>query len=128
MSSHNYEYKNSKYALGITELYWDRRHGEYDMNEFIKIKLEIANRLYPLTIKPEQEEGLRKSALRIDQMIKKFEKNYEVRDKQDVLAMCALQFASIAEKNSEKNINPLSNELDKVVELINLIDVHLETY
>ena len=35
MSLHNYEYKNSKYALGITELYWDRRHGEYDMNEFI---------------------------------------------------------------------------------------------
>ena len=98
------------------------------MNEFIKIKLEIANRLYPLTIKPDQEEALRKSALRIDQMIKKFEKNYEVRDKQDVLAMCAFQFASIAEKNSEKNINPLSNELDKVVELINLIDVHLETY
>ncbi|MAW49671.1 MAG: cell division protein ZapA [Flavobacteriaceae bacterium] len=98
------------------------------MNEFIKIKLEIANRLYPLTIKPVQEEALRKSALRIDQMIKKFEKNYEVRDKQDVLAMCALQFASIAEKNSEKNINTLSNELDKVVELINLIDVHLETY
>ena len=98
------------------------------MSEFIKIKLEIANRLYPLTIKPEQEEGLRKSALRIDQMIKKFEKNYEVRDKQDVLAMCALQFASIAEKNSDVNINPSTSEHDKIIELIDLIDVHLKTY
>ena len=73
------------------------------MSEFIKIKLEIANRLYPLTIKPSQEESLRKSASRIDQMIKKFEKNYEVRDKQDVLAMCALQFASIAEKINQNS-------------------------
>ena len=83
------------------------------MNEFIKIKLEIANRLYPLTIKPEQEEGLRKSALRIDQMIKKFEKNYEVRDKQDVLAMCALQFASIAETAIEAVTKaPLATEAE----------------
>ncbi len=29
-------------------------------------------------------------------MIKKFEQSYAVRDKQDVLAMCALQFASKA--------------------------------
>lgn len=98
------------------------------MSEFIKIKLEIANRLYPLTIRPDQEEALRKSALRIDQMIKKFEKNYEVRDKQDVLAMCALQFASITEKNPEKNINLSTNEDDKIIELINLIDVHLGIY
>ena len=30
-------------------------------------------------------------------MVKNFEQNYEVRDKQDVLAMCALQFASLQE-------------------------------
>jgi cell division protein ZapA len=32
-------------------------------------------------------------------MIKQFEENYAVRDKQDVLAMCALQFASQTEQN-----------------------------
>jgi cell division protein ZapA len=32
-------------------------------------------------------------------MMKQFEENYAVRDKQDVLAMCALQFASQAEQN-----------------------------
>jgi cell division protein ZapA len=31
-------------------------------------------------------------------MIKKFEKSYAVRDKQDVLAMCALQFAAQVEQ------------------------------
>ena len=35
MSSHNNEYNRSKYTLGITELYWNRRHGEYNLNEFV---------------------------------------------------------------------------------------------
>ncbi len=33
-----------------------------------KIKLSIADRVYPLTIKPEQEEGLRKAAKKIEEM------------------------------------------------------------
>ena len=64
------------------------------MSDHLKIKLSIADRVYPLTIKPQQEEGLRKAAKEIEEMIKKFEQSYAVRDKQDVLAMCALQFAS----------------------------------
>ena len=64
------------------------------MSEKLKIKLSIANRVYPLTITPNQEEGLRKAAKNIEAMIKQFEQSYSVQDKQDVLAMCALQFAS----------------------------------
>ncbi|HLV62070.1 cell division protein ZapA [Galbibacter sp.] len=70
------------------------------MANTLKIKISIADRVYPLTIMPEQEEGLRKAAKTIDQLIKQFEKNYAVRDKQDVLAMCALQFASQVEQKS----------------------------
>lgn len=70
------------------------------MSEQLKIKLSIANRVYPLTIAPEQEEGLRKAAKKIEVMISQFEQNYSVRDKQDVLAMCALQFASQVEQKS----------------------------
>ncbi|NRA93501.1 MAG: cell division protein ZapA [Psychroserpens sp.] len=68
------------------------------MAEKLKIKLSIANRVYPLTIAPSQEEGLRKAAKKIEAMISQFEQNYSVRDKQDVLAMCALQFASQVEQ------------------------------
>jgi cell division protein ZapA len=68
------------------------------MAEALKIKLTIADRLYPLTIQAEQEEGLRKAAKRIEEMIKRFEQSYAVRDKQDVLAMCALQFAAQVEQ------------------------------
>lgn len=69
------------------------------MTERLKIKLSIADRVYPLTIDPDQEEGLRKAAKNIEQLAKKFEQNYAVRDKQDVLAMCALQFASKIEQH-----------------------------
>jgi cell division protein ZapA len=36
-------------------------------------------------------------------MMKQFEENYAVRDKQDVLAMCALQFASQSEQKQIDN-------------------------
>ncbi len=81
------------------------------MAESLKIKLSIANRVYPLTIVPSQEEGLRKAAKSIEAMITKFEKSYSVRDKQDVLAMCAIHFASQVE---QKTINKV--EVDKTVE------------
>ncbi len=68
------------------------------MSEKLKIKLSIADRVYPLTIDPSQEEGLRKAAKNIEHLAKKFEQSYAVRDKQDVLAMCALQFASKIEQ------------------------------
>lgn len=68
------------------------------MAEPLKIKISIADRVYPLTINPSQEEGLRLASKRIEEMIKKFEQSYAVRDKQDVLAMCALQFAAQVEQ------------------------------
>jgi len=68
------------------------------MDEKLKIKISIADRVYPLTVDMSQEEGLRSASKKIDIMIKQFEENYAVRDKQDVLAMCALQFASQLEQ------------------------------
>ena len=91
----------------------------------LKIKLSIANRIYPLTIDPSQEEGLRKAALEINNMIKQLEQSYSVNDKQDVLAMCALQFAS---KSKQKSIdNNLSNNSAtvKLRELNNLLHEHV---
>jgi cell division protein ZapA len=68
------------------------------MDEKLKIKISIADRVYPLTVDLSQEEGLRSASKKIDVMMKQFEENYAVRDKQDVLAMCALQFASQLEQ------------------------------
>ena len=64
------------------------------MSNQLKIKLSIADRVYPLTIHPDQEEGLRKAAKKIEGMIKKFESSYAVRDKQDVLAIVCIAFCN----------------------------------
>ncbi|QFZ55482.1 cell division protein ZapA [Oceanihabitans sp. IOP_32] len=95
------------------------------MSEKLKIKLSIANRVYPLTIEPSQEEGLRKAAKNIDVMIKQFEKSYSVRDKQDVLAMCALQFASQVEQKSIEKASVNEHIENKIKALNDLLDKHL---
>ena len=95
------------------------------MSEKLKIKISIADRVYPLTVEPSQEEGLRSASKKIDAMIKQFEQSYAVRDKQDVLAMCALQFAAQVEQNqisksqdNETNITRLQNLDKKLSELL----------
>jgi len=91
------------------------------MSEKLKIKLSIANRVYPLTVEPVQEEGLRSAAQKIDAMIKQFEQSYSVRDKQDVLAMCALQFASQTEQTTidKENLNEdVEHRLEAIDQLI----------
>ena len=99
------------------------------MSDTIKIKLTIADRVYPLTITPDQEATLRASAKKIESMIKQLEKNYAVRDKQDVLAMCALQYAARLEKQGgEKEVQMDSSLEHKAQELVDLIDVHMATY
>ena len=98
------------------------------MSDLLKIKITIANRVYPLSVAPEQEASLRTSAKKIETTIQQLEKNYAVRDKQDVLAMCALQFATQSEQ-SRGNINSVKDESkEKVKELINMIEVHMAAY
>jgi cell division protein ZapA len=95
------------------------------MSEKLKIKLSIGNRVYPLTIDSSQEEGLRKAAKNIDVMIKQFEQSYSVRDKQDVLAMCALQFASQVEQKSIDKTNIDEHVEEKLVALNGLLDSYI---
>ena len=95
--------------------------------EKLKIKITIAGRAYPLSIKSAiEEEGMRKAAKKINDLVTKFEQSYAVSDKQDVLAMCALQFASHLEINSI-NEDADSIEAIKKIEGINkLLDAHLK--
>tara|TARA_A100000164_G_scaffold37333_1_gene28532 strand:- start:1446 stop:1733 length:288 start_codon:yes stop_codon:yes gene_type:complete len=95
------------------------------MSNKLKIKLSVANRVYPLTISPSQEEGLRLAAQQINNLIKKFEQNYSVQDKQDALAMCALQIASSKKQESldEKNIlNDVEVEISKLIKSFDQTD------
>lgn len=97
------------------------------MSDKLKIKLSIANRVYPLTIVPSKEEGLRKAAKNIETMINQFEQSYSVRDKQDVLAMCALQFASQVEQKSIDKENVSVHVEEKLTALNKMLQLHLDS-
>lgn len=96
------------------------------MDGKLKIKISIADRVYPLTVEPAQEEGLRSASKKIDAMIKQFEENYAVRDKQDVLAMCALQFASQVEQKQIDNAIDGEETIKRIKRLNSLLDQYLE--
>ncbi len=97
------------------------------MTNSLRIKVTIGDRVYPLTIRDEnEEEGIRAAVKKINDLVKKFEQNYEVRDKQDVLAMCALQFASQQEvKTVQENV--VSEQVENKLRALNdMLDSHLE--
>ncbi|CAM3420042.1 Cell division protein ZapA [Flavobacterium longum] len=96
------------------------------MSEKLKIKISIADRVYPLTVDMAQEEGLRSAAKKIDMMIKQFEENYAVRDKQDVLAMCALQFAAQVEQKQMDNAIDGTETIGRLAKLNDLLAQHLD--
>ncbi|MGB1043409.1 MAG: cell division protein ZapA [Tenacibaculum sp.] len=96
------------------------------MSDKLKINLVIAGRTYPLSVKStKEEEGMRKAATKINQLIRRYEQSYAVNDKQDVLAMCALQFASKLEITSIESTDVNNEAFDKINELTNLLDKHL---
>lgn len=66
------------------------------MGELLSVKVSIANRTYPLRITHDEQERVMQAAENINKRIKDFEENYAIKDKQDLLAMCALQFANEA--------------------------------
>ena len=93
----------------------------------LKINLVIAGRSYPLSVNSTiEEEGMRKAATNINQLISNYENNYAVSDKQDVLAMCALQFASKLEISTLDTEETNTEALDKINELTKLVSAHLE--
>ncbi|WP_264531191.1 cell division protein ZapA [Flavobacterium sp. N502540] len=96
------------------------------MDGKLKIKISVADRVYPLTVEPVQEEGLRSASKKIDAMIKQFEESYAVRDKQDVLAMCALQFASQVEQKQIDNAIDGEETIERIKRLNALLDQYLE--
>ena len=95
------------------------------MNDKLKIKIPIANRVYPMIIEPSKEQGLRLASQKINNLIKKFEQNYSVQDKQDALAMCALQIASSRIQKKIDNDETLEIIEIKINDLIDIFDKNI---
>ena len=90
----------------------------------LSIKVTIGDRSYLLTIQADEEEKIRKAAKLIEKNIKDLEQNYAVRDKQDLLAMTALQYASEVMSGT---INTTADDevITKLDAVIDTLDKHL---
>lgn len=77
--------------------------------EKLSIKVSIANRIYPMNVTPEEEATVRDAVNLIEARTKEFEEKYAVRDKQDVLAMCLLQFVKELNDIKEKGVSDTSD-------------------
>lgn len=90
------------------------------MNE-LTITVKIADRPYRLTIKKEEEEIIRKAAGLINEKVKNYSDNYAFKDKQDLLAMVALQNGTSVlrteneAKNMDRRLTDKMKEIDKVL-------------
>lgn len=88
----------------------------------LSIKVSIAERQYPLKIRSEDEENVRKAAQRINERLREYETKFGVADRKDALAMIALEFG--ADLISEQEKGPGLETRDH--QLIQEIDQKLE--
>ena len=97
------------------------------MGELLSVKVSIANRNYPLRITKEEQEKVTRAAENINKHIREIEENYAVKDKQDLLAMCALQISSEAMGSSKNSIEQIKNESQEKISYLNsLIEDYLQ--
>ena len=83
----------------------------------LSIKLHIANRIYPMKIERKSEEYIRNAVKKIEGRLKFYEDNYAIKDKQDLLAMCLIEYASKFETVNNKKVVEDDGLTEKLVEL-----------
>lgn len=94
------------------------------MNE-LSITVVIADRPYKLKVDRNEEEGLRKAAKVIEEQMEKYASYFQFKDKQDLLAMVALQF-SASSIDLEEQIRYRDNEMiDKLAEIDQVLTENL---
>lgn len=91
-----------------------------------KVTIAIGGRKYYLSVQPEEEMALRTAAEKIESLLKELQKNYQINDKQDALAMSALQLVTQAEvqKNEEKEKDDIV--LSKIGKIIQSIESEMK--
>jgi cell division protein ZapA len=87
----------------------------------LSIKVNIADRSYPLTVKAEEEAQVRKAAKLINDRLKAYGHQFAVKDKQDIISMCALELATeliAMQEAGQAEDQDLSVQLRSISELL----------
>ncbi len=80
--------------------------------DMLSIKVQIAERFYPLKIKRQDEEKIRQAARLINDKVLQYKQRYTDKDTQDFVAMAALQFViNMIDCEQQQNVVSLEEEL-----------------
>ncbi|HUX54325.1 MAG TPA: cell division protein ZapA [Williamwhitmania sp.] len=94
------------------------------MDDKLSIKVNVAERYYPLKIERADEEKIRRAAKMINDRVLQYKQRYTDKDTQDFLAMAALQFVIRLLEHEEKlevssvvdGLSEVERDLDDFIE------------
>jgi cell division protein ZapA (FtsZ GTPase activity inhibitor) len=94
------------------------------MEDKLSIRVNVAERFYPLKVSRADEEKIRKAARMINEKVLQYKQKYTDKDLQDFLAMAALQFVIRLIECDDKNddgpfwekLRDLENELGDYIQ------------
>lgn len=89
------------------------------MDDKLSIRVNVADRYYPLKVESENEERIRKAARLINEKVLQYKQRYVDKDIQDFLAMAALQYVirliEIEEKEEDSSLEEGLRELTGMI-------------
>ncbi|MCF8221907.1 MAG: cell division protein ZapA [Bacteroidales bacterium] len=93
------------------------------MDDKLSIRVNVADRYYPLKIDRDEEERIRKAARLINEKVLQYKKKYVDKDIQDFLAMAALQYViqlldinrKVDDQDVSKSIREIADRIDEVL-------------
>ena len=87
------------------------------VDDKLSIRVNVADRFYPLRIERNEEERIRKAAKMINDKVLQYKQHYSDKDPQDFLGMAALQFVNkLLELEEKRDVSPIiemARELDQ---------------
>jgi cell division protein ZapA (FtsZ GTPase activity inhibitor) len=87
------------------------------MEEKLSIRVNVADRYYPLKVDRADEEKIRKAGRLINEKVLQYKQKYTDKDTQDFLAMAALQFViKLIEFEDQVDTTPFEEKLKELVD------------
>ena len=83
------------------------------MEEKLTIRVNVADRYYPLKIERKDEERIRLAARMINEKVLQYKQRYVEKDLQDFLAMAALQFVvKLLNCEEKQDVAPIMEDIE----------------
>lgn len=89
------------------------------MDDKLSIKVNLAERYYPLKIDRDDEEKIRRAARLINEKVLQYKQKYADKDTQDFLAMAALQFViKVMETENQVEQTPFEEKVKGISDMV----------